>query len=324
MNIRRIILGVGLGLMLSTAALAQKDFPNKTLTLVVPFAAGGPTDAMARTLAHALSPILGQTMIVDNRPGAGGNIGADYVARAQPDGYTLLFGTSGPLAINVSLYSKISYDPIKSFTPIMQIGHLPNVLVVNPSVPAHNVKELIAYAKANPGKLSFASSGNGASSHLAGVMFNSMAGTDVQHIPYKGTGPALNDLLGGQVTMAFTDVLTALPHIKAGKLRVLGVTTATRSQVIPDVPTLAEQGLKGFDVSVFFGIVAPVGTPQENITRLNAAFVKALEQPDVRKTLAAQGLEPAPATTPAQLATFMRSEVVKWRDVVKTSGAKLD
>lgn len=324
MNIRRIILGVGLGLVFSTAALAQKDFPSKPLTLVVPFAAGGPTDAMARTLAHALSTILGQTMIVDNRPGAGGNIGADYVARAQPDGYTLLFGTSGPLAINVSLYSKITYDPIKSFTPIIQIGHLPNVLVVNPSVPAHNVKELIAYAKANPGKLSFASSGNGASSHLAGVMFNSMAGTDVQHIPYKGTGPALNDLLGGQVTMAFTDVLTALPHIKAGKLRVLGVTTATRSQVIPDVPTLAEQGLKGFDVSVFFGIVAPAGTPQETITRLNAAFVKALAQPDVRKTLAAQGLEPAPATTPDQLATFMRSEVAKWRDVVKTSGAKLD
>jgi len=324
MNIRRIILGLGLGLMVSAAALAQKDFPSKPLTLVVPFAAGGPTDAMARTLAHALGPVLGQPMIVDNRPGAGGNIGADYVARAQPDGYTLLFGTSGPLAINVSLYGKITYDPIKSFAPVIQIGHLPNVLVVNPSVPAHNVKELIAYAKANPGKLSFASSGNGASSHLAGVMFNSMAGTDVQHIPYKGTGPALNDLLGGQVAMAFTDVLTALPHIKAGKLRVLGVTTATRSQVLPDVPTLAEQGLKGFDVSVFFGIVAPAGTQQETITRLNAAFVKALAQPDVRKTLTAQGLEPAPATTPAQRATFMRSEVVKWRDVVKTSGATLD
>ena len=317
-------LGLGIGFLLSGAALAQKDFSLKPLTLVVPFAAGGPTDAMARTLANAIRPVLGQTMIVDNKPGAGGNIGADYVARAEADGYTLLFGTSGPLAINVSLYNKIGYDPLKSFAPVIQIGHLPNVLVVNPGVPAENVKELIAYAKANPGKLSYASSGNGASSHLAGVLFNSTAGTDIQHVPYKGTGPALNDLLGGQVTMSFTDVLTALPHIKAGKLRVLGVTTATRSQVIPAVPTLAEQGMKGFDVSVFFGIVAPAGTPPETITRLNAAFSKVLGQADVAKTLAVQGLEPASATTPAALGTFMRSEVVKWRDVVKASGATVD
>ena len=317
-------LGLGMGLLLSGAALAQKDFSLKPLTLVVPFAAGGPTDAMARTLANAIRPVLGQTMIVDNKPGAGGNIGADYVARAEADGYTLLFGTSGPLAINVSLYNKIGYDPLKSFAPIIQIGHLPNVLVVNPGVPAENVKELIAYAKANLGKLSYASSGSGASSHLAGVLFNSTAGTDIQHVPYKGTGPALNDLLGGQVTMSFTDVLTALPHIKAGKLRVLGVTTATRSLVIPAVPTLAEQGMKGFDVSVFFGIVAPAGTPPETITRLNAAFSKVLSQADVAKTLAAQGLEPAPATTPAALAAFMRSEVLKWRDVVKASGATVD
>ncbi len=317
-------LGLGIGFLLSGAALAQKDFSLKPLTLVVPFAAGGPTDAMARTLANAIRPVLGQTMIVDNKPGAGGNIGADYVARAEADGYTLLFGTSGPLAINVSLYNKIGYDPLKSFAPIIQIGHLPNVLVVNPGVPAENVKELIAYAKANPGKLSYASSGNGASSHLAGVLFNSTAGTDIQHVPYKGTGPALNDLLGGQVTMSFTDVLTALPHIKAGKLRVLGVTTASRSQAIPAVPTLAEQGMKGFDVSVFFGIVAPAGTSPETITRLNAAFSKVLGQADVAKTLAAQGLEPAPATTPAALGAFMRIEVVKWRDVVKASGATVD
>ncbi|MBP6645621.1 MAG: tripartite tricarboxylate transporter substrate binding protein, partial [Burkholderiaceae bacterium] len=206
---------------LATAASAQSPFPSKPLTLVVPFAPGGPTDAMARTLANAIKPVLGQNMVVDNKAGAGGNIGAEFVAKAPADGQTVLFGTSGPLAINISLFSKLGYDPISSFAPVIQIGHLPNVLVVNPNVPARTVAELVSYAKANPGKLSYASSGNGASSHLAGVLFNMRTGTDIQHIPYKGTGPALNDLLGGQVTMSFTDVLTALPHIKAGKLRVL-------------------------------------------------------------------------------------------------------
>ena len=195
-------------------AQTQMNFPSKPISLVVPYAPGGPTDAMARTLANAIKPPLGQVMVVENKAGAGANIGAEYVARSEADGYTLMFGTSAPLAINISLYKKIGYDPLKSFAPIIKIGHLPNVLVVHPSVPVQNVKELIAYAKANPGKLSYASSGSGASSHLAGVMFNMRTGTDIQHIPYKGTGPALNDLLGGQVTMSFTDVLTALPHIK--------------------------------------------------------------------------------------------------------------
>ena len=308
----------------ATPGWTQNTFPQKPVMLVVPFSPGGPTDAMARTLANAIKPVLGQPMLVDNKPGAGGNIGADYVARAEADGHTLLFGTSGPLAINVSLYNKINYDPLKSFAPIIQIGHLPNVLVVHPSIPAKNVQELIAYAKANPGKLSFASSGNGASSHLAGVLFNMRAGTDIQHIPYKGTGPALNDLLGGQVAMAFTDVLTALPHVKSGKLRLLGVTSAKRSQATPETPTLMEQGLKDFDVSVFFGIVAPTGTPADTIDKLNSAFAQVMQQPDVKKNLAAQGLEPPPATTPAQLANFMRSEVAKWHEVVKASGAKVD
>ena len=303
---------------------AQAPFPHKTLSLVVPYAPGGPTDAMARTLANAIKPILGQTMIVENRAGAGANIGAEYVARAEADGHTLLFGTSAPLAINMNLYRKINYDPFKSFSPIIQVGYLPNVLVVHPSVPAKNVKELIAYAKANPAKLAFASSGSGASSHLAGVLFNMRAGTDIQHIPYKGTGPALNDLLGGQVAMSFTDVLTALPHIKAGKLRVLGVTSASRSRALPDVPTLMEQGLKDFDASVFFGIVAPSGTPQDVVTKLNTAFMQVLQQPDVKQNLAQQGLEPPPQYTPAQLAVYMRSEAAKWRDVIKVSGATAD
>lgn len=308
----------------SQFAAAQAGYPNRVVTLVVPYAPGGPTDAMARILANAIKPELGQVMIVENKAGAGSNIGADFVARAQPDGYTLLFGTSAPLGINQYLYPKLSYDPVKSFTPVIQVGYLPNVLVVNPGVPAHNVKELIAYAKAHPGKLSFASSGSGASSHLTGVLFNMLTGTDIQHIPYKGTGPALNDVLGGQVQMSFTDVLTALPHIQAGKLRVLGVTSAQRSRALPDVPTLAEQGLKDFDSSVFFGIVAPAGTPPDVVNKLNASFAAVLQQTDVRQRLAQQGLEPPPNYTPAQLASYMRTEAAKWHEVIKISGAKAD
>jgi len=305
-----------------STAQAQ-TFPSKPVTLVVPFPPGGPTDAMARTLAAEIKDHLGQPMIVENRAGAGGNIGADYVARAEADGHTLLFGTSGPLAINASLYRKINYDPVKSFTPVIQIGHLPNILVVNPAVPAKDVRELIAYAKAHPGKLSYASSGNGASSHLAGVLFNGIAGTDLQHIPYKGTGPALNDLLGGQVSMSFTDVLTALPYVKAGKLRALGIATAQRSQALPDLPTLAEQGVTGYDVSVFFGIVAPGGTPPATVAQLNKAFADALATPKVKQLFASQGLGPAPSSTPEQLGKYIGAQVTKWSSVVKQSGAQL-
>lgn len=302
--------------------VCASDFPTKPIRLVVPFSPGGPTDAMARLLAASVK--LNEPVVIDNRAGAGGNIGAELIARSDPDGYNLLFGTSGPLAINVSLYRKIGYDPITSFAPVIQIGHLPNVLVVSPDIQAKTVKELIAYGKANPGKLSYASSGNGASSHLAGVLFNKEAGTDFLHVPYKGTGPALIDLLAGRVTMSFTDVLTALPYIKTGKLRVLGVTTKERSQALPDVPTIAEQGLPGFDVSVFFGIVAPAGTPKPVLDKLNTAFAEALQKANVRKTLLEQGLEFAPPAPPEQLGIFIKSEVPKWRSVVKLSGAKID
>ena len=305
--------------------MAHADtFPDKPIVLVIPFPPGGPTDAMARTLAAEMKDRLGQPMIVENRAGAGGNIGAEYVARAAADGQTLLFGTSGPLAINASLYRKVSYDPIKSFAPVIQIGHLPNILVVHPNVPAKDVKELVAYAKANPGKLSYASSGNGASSHLAGVLFNEKAGVDLQHIPYTGTGPALNDLLGGQVSASFTDVLTALPYVKAGKLRALGIATATRSQALPDLPTIAEQGVPGYDVSVFFGVVAPAGTPPERIAKLNQAFVEVLASPKVKALFATQGLESAPDHSPAQLARFIAAQKAGWAAVVKASGAQLD
>ncbi|WP_438943661.1 Bug family tripartite tricarboxylate transporter substrate binding protein [Noviherbaspirillum malthae] len=324
MKIASIVLSGLLCIVTHASVLAQGAASGKPVTLVVPFAPGGPTDAMARSIAHELKDILGQTVIVDNRAGAGGNIGADFVARAPADGQTLLFGTSGPLAINASLYKKISYDPLRSFAPIINLGYLPNVLVVHPSLPAKNVKELITYAKANPGKLTYASSGNGASSHLAGVMFNKMAGTDFVHVPYKGTGPALNDLIAGHVSMAFTDVLTALPFIKTGKLRVLGVTTAEPSRALPDVPTVAEQGVKGFDVSVFFGIVAPAGTPPDVVTHLHRAFAAALKRPELAKSLEKQGLEMAAKNDPESLHAFMTSEVSRWKEVVKTSGAQLD
>lgn len=306
------------------ASSLAADFPTRPLSLVVPFAPGGPTDAMARVLASALKGPLGQNVLVDNKAGAGGNLGAEAVARAPADGHTLLFGTSGPLAINQFLYPRLGYDPVRSFAPVVQVGYLPNVLVVHPTVPVRSVQDLVALARARPGTLSYASSGNGASSHLAGVMFNLRTGSDIQHIPYKGTGPALNDLLGGQVTMTFTDVLTALPHIQAGKLRALAVTTASRSKALPDLPTLAEQGVKDMDVSVFFGIVVPAATPADVVARLNAAFVKVLADPEVRGKLSAQGLEPPGATTPQHLADFMRMEAARWQDVVRASGARLD
>jgi tripartite-type tricarboxylate transporter receptor subunit TctC len=309
----------------SAPALAADAFPSaRPITLIVPFPPGGPTDAMARRLAEKLREPLKQNVIVENRSGAGGNIGSEYVASAKPDGYTLLFGTSGPLAINVSLYKRQGYNPETSFAPIIRLGHLPNILVVNPSVPATNAQELIAYAKKNPDKLSYASSGNGASSHLAGILFNKMAGTQIMHIPYKGTGPALNDLLGGQVSMSFTDILTALPYIKAGKLRAIGLASAQRSEALPDLPTLSEQGLGGYDVSVFFGIVAPKDTPADVVNTLNQAFKTALSDPTIKQTLRSQGIVEAQDQTPQGLAAFITTEVPKWRELITSANVSID
>ncbi len=324
-TLRFALLGLALaaGVCLPVAHAADA-YPSKPIQFVVPFPPGGPTDAMARTLATQLSLVLKQPVVVDNKAGAGGNIGADHVARAQADGYTLMFGTSGPLAINKSLYRKLNYDPTSSFTPIIRVGHLPNILVVNPQLPVKNVAELIAHAKAHPGKLSYASSGNGASSHLAGVLFNEMAGTDFMHVPYKGTGPALTDLLAGQVSMTFTDILTAKPYVQGNKLRALGVATAKRSQALPNVPTIAEQGVKGYDVSVFFGVVAPKGLPADRQKRLNDAFAQVLAEPKVKAALADQGLEAAADSSPQALAQFITEETSKWAKVVKAAGATLD
>jgi len=326
---KRAVLGLiaGAALVAALPAVAQDKFPDRPVMFVVPFPPGGPTDAMARILATELTRELGQSVVVENKAGAGGNIGADFVARANPDGYTIMFGTSGPLAINQSLYKGQKYDARTSFEPIVYVGYLPNILVVRSGLGVANVQELIAKEKAKPGTLNYASSGNGASSHLAGVLFNEMTGTKLLHVPYKGTGPALNDLLGGQVDMTFTDILTAMPYIKSDKVKALGVATAKRSSAMPDIPTIAEQGgkdLKGYDVSVFFGVVAPKGTPAERIKTLNQAFSRALDADKVKQAFAAQGLEASPDRSPAYLGKFIKAEVDSWAKVVRQSGVQLD
>ena len=323
---KRSLLGLiaGAAMLAALPVQAQDKFPDRPIMFVVPFPPGGPTDAMARILATELTRELGQAVVVENRAGAGGNIGADFVARANPDGYTIMFGTSGPLAINHSLYKGLKYDPRTSFEPVIYVGYLPNILVVRPGLGVNSVQELIAKEKAKPGALNFASSGNGASSHLAGVLFNGMAGTQLVHVPYKGTGPALNDLLGGQVDMTFTDILTAMPYIKSDKVKALGVATAKRSSAMPDIPTIAEQGVKGYDVSVFFGVVAPKGTPADRIKVLNQAFSRALDSDRVKQSFAQQGLEGSSDRSPAYLGKFIHSEVDKWAKVVKQAGVQLD
>ena len=323
---KRPLLGLiaGAAMLAALPAQAQDKFPDRPIMFVVPFPPGGPTDAMARILATELTRELGQSVIVDNKAAAGGNIGADAVARATPDGYTIMFGTSGPLAINQSLYKGQKYDARTSFEPVIYVGYLPNILVVRPGLGVNNVQELIAKEKAKPGTLNYASSGNGASSHLAGVLFNELTGAKLLHVPYKGTGPALNDLLGGQVDMTFTDILTAMPYIKSDKVKALGVATAKRSSAMPDIPTIAEQGVKGYDVSVFFGVVAPKGTPADRVKLLNQAFTRALAADKVKQTFAAQGLESAPDHSPAYLGKFIKAEVDKWAKVVKQSGVQLD
>jgi tripartite-type tricarboxylate transporter receptor subunit TctC len=306
------------------AAQAQAQaFPTKALTMVVPFSPGGTTDILARVVGQFMSKDLGQPVIVDNRPGAGGNIGAQMVARAAPDGYTLLMGTVGTHAINQSLYKKLAFDPIKDFAPVSRVALVPNLLVANPSQPYKTVKELIAYAKANPGKVSFASSGSGTSIHLSGEMFQQMAKVDMQHIPYKGSAPALTDLLGGQTAIMFDNMPSVIGHVRAGKLRPIAVTTPQRSPALPDVPTIAESGVPGYSATSWFGILVPAGTPGPVVARLNASILKALADPEVKKKLAEQGAEPH-GEKPEQFAEFIRSETAKWGQTVKVSGATAD
>ena len=307
---------------LASAAWPQA-YPNHPIRLVVPFPAGGTTDILARDAAPKLTEALGQSVVVDNRPGAGGNIGADLVAKSQPDGYTLLMGTVGTHAINPSLYAKMPYDHIKDFVPVVLVAGVPNVLVVNPSLPVNSVADLIKLAKSKPGSINFASSGNGTSIHLSGELFKTMAGVDMMHVPYKGSAPALTDLIGGQVQVMFDNLPSSLPQIKAGKLRAIAVTSLKRSPALPDVPTINESGLPGFEASSWFGVLAPAGTPPGVVARINAEINKWLQSPEGKEQLLAQGAQAA-GGTPEQFAAHIRAETDKWAKVVKASGAKVD
>jgi tripartite-type tricarboxylate transporter receptor subunit TctC len=314
---------LGLLALASPAAQAQakaQALPAKAITIVVPFSAGGTTDILARVIGQHMSSDLGQPVIIDNRAGAGGNIGTQLVARAAPDGYTILMGTVGTHAINQSLYPKLPFDPIKDFAPLTRVALVPNLLVANPTQPFKTVKELMAYTKANPGKVTFGSSGNGTSMHVSGELFKQMAGVDIQHVAYKGSAPAVNDLLGNHIAIMFDNMPSAIGHVKAGKLRPLAVTTAKRSPALPDVPTIAEAGVPGYEATSWFGLLAPAKTPAPVVAKLNAAILKALADPDVKKKLQEQGAEPL-GETPAQFAAFIDSETVKWGKIVKQSGA---
>ena len=305
-------------------ALAQSKYPGgKPVTVVVPFAAGGTTDILGRLMARHLGNRLGGTVIVDNKAGAGGGIGAAVVAKAPADGYTLLMGTIGTHSINQFLYKKLAYDPARDFAPLGLVAKVPNVLVVHPSQPYKTVKELIAYAKANPGKVTYASAGNGTSIHLAGALFEQMAQVDMVHVPYKGSAPAIADLLAGQTSCSFDNLPSALPHIKSGALRAIAVTGSARFPSLPQLPTIAESGLPGYDATSWFGLWAPAATPSELVARLNAEINQILNQAEVRQQMLEQGAEAAPGT-PQQFSSFIQAEAAKWSKVVQTANVQLD
>jgi tripartite-type tricarboxylate transporter receptor subunit TctC len=319
-SLRSLAVAFAAGLF-AAGAIAQ-GYPTKPVKIVVPYPPGGPTDIVARVVAQKLSEQTGQQFIVDNRAGAGGNIGAEAVARSPADGYTLLVATTAH-AINRTLFKQMSYDLMKDFVPISQLTAGPLVIVANPSLPAKNVKELIALAKSRPGELAFASSGPGQSTHLAAELFDTMAGIKMTHVPYKGSAPALTDTMGGQVSLFFDTMLSAMPHVRSGKLKALAVTSATRSPAAPDIPTVAESGLPGYEAIAWNGLLAPAGTPKEVVAKLNAEVKKALDLPEIRERFAAQGFAAA-WSPPEKYAAFLDAEVDKWGKVVKVSGATVD
>ena len=309
---------------------AQGSWPTKPVRIVVPFAPGGTTDILARATAAELTKAFGQPFVVDNRAGAGGNIGTEVVAKAAPDGYTLLMGTVGTHGINKALYDKLAFDPVKDFAPITLVAGVPNVMVMNAdkarSLGITNVQQFISYAKANPGKLNMASSGNGTSIHMAGELFKAMTGSYMVHFPYRGSGPALMDMVGGNMDVMFDNLPSAMQQIKAGKLTALAVTSAERSAALPDVPTVEQAGgpaLKGFEASSWFGLLAPAGTPPDIVNAIQREVAKAIASPAVKEKLLAQGAIPS-GNTPQEFAKLIDSELKKWAPVVKTSGAKVD
>ncbi|WP_057844400.1 Bug family tripartite tricarboxylate transporter substrate binding protein [Bradyrhizobium retamae] len=310
-----------LGLSATTDVSQAQTYPARAITLVIPFAPGGSTSIVGRAIADKMSEILGEKVVVDNRPGAGGTVGTKAVAKSDPDGYTLLLGYTGTLAIGPSLYKNPGYDPRRDFAPIGMIGNAPNSLVLHPSFPPKSVAELIAYAKAYPDKVNFGSAGAGTASHITGEYFARAAGIRLVHIPYKGTGPALTDLLGGHIPMAFAPIPASHANVSAGKLRALAVTSTTRSSLLPDVPTLMEAGLAGFDASLYYGLVAPAGTPRPIVDQLNKALRDALASNEVKKQLVNDGTEITPGT-PEDYAAFIDKDEKKWSQLVKVSGVE--
>jgi tripartite-type tricarboxylate transporter receptor subunit TctC len=306
----------------SAAMGSGQEYPTRPIRLIVPFAAGGPMDIMSRALGERLTTTLGQQVVVDNRGGAGGSIGAEIVARSSADGYTLLTGHIGTHAINVSLYPKLGYDPVKDFAPVSMIATLPLGLFVNVSVPAKSAGELIALAKAKPGQLNFASAGSGGPTHMAGEMLKAMAGIDIVHVPYKGNAAALADLVAGRVQMMFSNLLTATPHVRSGKLRAIAISSANRSPQAPDLPAIAEAGVPGYDLTPWYGVFAPAGTPKAIVTRLNREAGRILNAPDMKARFRTQGVDLV-TSTPEEFAALIRREIPKWREVVKKSGASV-
>jgi tripartite-type tricarboxylate transporter receptor subunit TctC len=304
-------------------AQTETKWPTKPVKWIVPFPPGGAMDVIARTLGDRVAKDLGQPFVIENRPGAGGNIGADYVAKQPADGHTIMITSIG-MATNKALYAKLSYDPVKDFAPVSLLAVVPNVLVVNPARSTDkSVKDVLAHARRDPGKLSYASAGNGTSIHLAGEVFASMAKLQLLHIPYKGSGPAVTDMLGGQVDLMFDSITSARPHIQSGKLKALGVTSARRSSALPDVPTIAEAGIPGYEVSPWFAVFAPAGTPADVVTKLNKALIAAMRQPEILKKLESVGAEPI-GSTPQALAEHLNKELVRWGALIKERDIRLD
>jgi tripartite-type tricarboxylate transporter receptor subunit TctC len=320
--LRRVTI-IFLAVLAPTAPGAAQNYPDRVVRIVNPYPPGGSVDVMARLLAQKLGENLGQQFIVENRSGGGGNTGSDSVAKAEPDGYTLLFTAPGPLTVNQTLYSKLTFDPATDFAPIALFATAPIVLIVNPDVPAKNVQELIALARKEPGKINFASAGNGTTNHLSGELFKSMAKVDIVHVPYRGAGPAMNDLIGGHVQMFFDLMPVVLPQVTTGKVRALGAAGAARTSALPDVPTIAEQGVPGFDASSWYGLVAPAKTPEPVLAKLREEVAKALKTPDMVARIRDLGSEPG-AAFGKDFGAFMAAETKKWAEVIRASGAKAD
>ncbi len=312
-----------LALALPGIALSQ-SFPTKPVRIIATFNPGGAADILARLIAPKLTDSLGQPVLVENRAGAGGNIGTDYVAKSDPDGHTLVMGYIGTHAVNPALYKNIPFDAVKDFAPVAFVASIPSVLVVHPSVQAKSVADLIALAKAHPGKLNYGSGGAGTAPHLGAELFKTMTGVDMVHVPYKGSGPAVADLLGGQISLMFNTMVQTIPYVQSGKLRALAVTSASRSKAMPDLPTLAESGLPGYEMVGWFGLLAPARTPRDVVIRLNTEVRKVLDHPEVKERLTSLGSEPTNIVTPEQFGEYIKSEIAKWGKVVKSSGMTID